>query len=812
MEKKKVFIIDGYGQIFRSYYAFMQNPLTDRNGNNVSAVFGFFVTVMSLIRQYQPDYFVVALDSKGKTFRHEMYPLYKANRAKTPEDLHAQVDMIKTIMDKIHMANFSKQGMEADDIIATITKNSTELGFESVMVTGDKDLLQLVNDSVFALRPPRKGEHEYRLCKDKEVLELFGVRPDQIIDYLTILGDSSDNVPGIAGIGEKGAVKLLTDFGTLDSIYDNVMSVSSSLQTKLLNAKDSIELSRNLIKLKDDIFDASEIDLAYFDTHNINWEEAVRLFNNLGSSKLVNHAKNMLPKGTVVSLSSLEETEKNETNVISCENIDINLDDPEKLIGFDLKEKIKQYKKKGIEAKAYFDISLAAWMIDSNSSRYSLNDLKEKYLDPSYDDIEATKKLYFILSDKLEKSNLRELYDSLENPLISILAEMEDQGIKLDILKLKEFEKSLSEQCLEIEKDIYTICGHPFNLNSPKQLQEVLFVERDLPTSKKTATGFSTDSDVLEELSNTTEDPIPPLILRYRTLTKLSSVYTQALYDLADSDTRIHTSFLQTGTATGRLSSKNPNLQNIPVRTEEGRKIRDAFVSKSGYTLLSADYSQIELAVLAHLSQDKELCSSFINADDVHRKTASLIFNVFEELVTPEQRRIAKTINFGVIYGMSAFRLSQDLKISRKEASSFIDTYFERYSQVSSFIEKTKQEALEKGYVQTALGHKREVPEIKSVNKNIKAQGERIAVNTVVQGTAAEIVKLAMISISKEIKKHGYDAKLLLQVHDEVILEVKNECLEEVKELVRTCMENAMKLSVPLRVGIETGVSWGLFH
>lgn len=801
---KQVFVIDGYGQIYRSYFAFMQNPLRDRNGNNVSAIFGFFNTIMSLLRQYGPKYLVIALDSKGKTFRHEMYPLYKANREKSPEDLYQQIDRIAEILDAMHIAHIAQTGMEADDIIATIAKNASEQGLETVMVTGDKDLLQLVRESVSALRPPRKGEHEYRLCHDAEVKEIFGVTPSQIVDYLTILGDSSDNVPGIAGIGEKGAVKLLSDYESLTKAYENLENIKGAMKAKLEASKDTIELSRNLIMLKDDLFEKT--DFSDFEVSSIDWSEGVRQFTLMGSDKLVASAKRMLGKDVQVSLTS-----KTETEIKIPENFHVDLNNPQKLIGYDLKEKIRDLKKNGVEAKPYFDVMIAAWMLDSNSGKYSLDDICLKYLQTNeISTEEAIGKLYYILLQKLKDQKLEEVFFNMEMPLISVLVDMEDQGIILNKDKLSAFGNDVQKESSEIEQAIYDLCGHPFNLNSPKQLQEVLFVERDLPTGKKNSTGFSTDSDVLEELANKTEDPVPALILKYRALSKLMSTYINTLPDLCDSDNRVHTTFLQTGTATGRLSSKNPNLQNIPIRTDEGRRIRDAFVPREGCKLLSADYSQVELAVLAHISDDPELKGAFRNGDDVHRETASLIFGLFPEMVTPNQRRIAKTINFGVIYGMSAFRLAGDLGIPVKQAQSFIDTYFERYEKVASFIENTKKQAKETGFVSTANGHIRAIPDINSANFNVRSAAERMAVNSVIQGSAAEIVKKAMITLNQRLEP--YKSRLLLQVHDELILEVPEDELEKVKDLVERTMTESSFLSIPLRVGIEVGNSWGEMH
>ena len=401
----------------------------------------------------------------------------------------------------------------------------------------------------------------------------------------------------------------------------------------------------------------------------------------------------------------------------------------------------------------------------------------------------------------------------MEMPLLSVLFNMEENGILLDVPKLESFGRELENEIEAVQQDVYTICGKTFNLNSPKQLQEVLFVDRNLPTGKKTKSGFSTDSDVLEELTLSTEDPVPALLLRYRALSKLLSTYVQALPEMIEKSTgRIHTTFLQTGTATGRLSSKNPNLQNIPIRTEEGRRIRDAFVPSPGCRLMSADYSQIELVVLSHVTGDINLRNAFIEGNDVHRETAARIYGIFPEMVTPEQRRAAKTINFGILYGMSAFRLAHDLKIPRKDAQRFIDTYFEQYSGVSAFIESTKKKAKEDGFVRTEMGHIRYIPEIRSSNKPVLAAAERMAVNTVIQGTAAEIMKKAMLSIHAAMNERKLKSRILLQVHDELIFEVPEDEISQMEELVKKCMENAYELSVPLRVEVETGRSWGEMH
>ena len=862
-DKKRVFIVDGYGQIYRSYFAFMNNPLKDREGNNVSAVYGFFNTIMSLIRQYSPEYLVVAMDAKGKTFRHEMYDQYKANREKTPEDLHAQIPVIDSFLDGMHIPHFSRVGMEADDIIATIARKASENGIETVMVTGDKDLLQLVRSDVFALRPPRKGEKEYRLCAQAEVRELFGVGPEQIIDYLTILGDSSDNVPGINGIGEKGAVKLLSEYGSLAKAYESIASLPKGIAAKLEASRDHVALSRTLVTLRDDVLADDQIDFSHFETSLIDWKEAMRLFRSIGSESLVKAAQRLVPasqfsleaeepeeekpeeetpvdteeKGAKAdeldaALSELKEgspvglqvllSEEDEMRAyiveirITCDGRTVLVLQPDdkvksvlqkhlpglRVIGHDLKSAFKALRIWGLkDIVPYADTMLAKWLLETSVSRFDAEDCCT-----SFNTLSSLEK-------NLEEKGLLSLFREMEMPLCDILCNMEMQGILLDCSSLKTLETEIEAQIEEVLSDVYELCGKTFNLNSPKQLQEVLFVDRNLPTGKKTKSGFSTDSDVLEELSYSTEDPVPALILRYRILSKLLGTYVKTLPELVNPRTgRLHTTFLQTGTATGRLSSKNPNLQNIPVRTDEGRKIRDAFVPKEGCTLMSADYSQIELVVLSHVSGDVNLRSAFLEGNDVHRETAARMFDIFPEMVTPEQRRMAKTINFGIMYGMSSFRLAGELKISRKSAQEFIDRYFERYSGVSAFIEKIKAQAYEDGFVRTAMGHIRYIPEIKSSNKTVRSTAERVAVNTVIQGTAAEIMKLAMIAIDRRMKENGLESRMLLQVHDEVIFEVPESEVEEMKDLVRTCMENAMALSVPLKVGLETAGRWGEMH
>ena len=932
---RKLYVIDGYSLIYRSYFAFISRPFKDSQNRNVSAVYGFFSTLMMLLDSNDIDYLVVAFDSKGPTFRHEIYPEYKANRNPTPEDLHPQIPIIMDILEKSGIKYYDKQEMEADDIIATFNKSAEEQGIETVIITSDKDLMQLVNKDTSVLRPSKKGVKEYQMCKEEQVIESYGVKPSQILEYLIMLGDSSDNIPGIKGIGAKTASKLLSEFGSLDAIYQNLEKLSKGLRNKFIEGKDGIELSRKLITLKDDVFKPNDIDYKEYEIKKINWDDAASSFQAIDSKNLVSRAHKLALKlgnsvssypeveeepkvkknkslqmglfddeefskeeepkiiipvlknnyeaittveGLVKALNRVEkgtimafDLETTSLDVMNCKIVGFSFcfdidkawyvvlqaggttymdweevkpiltDKLEKaqIVGQNFKYDYKVLKRWGITIdKIYFDTMIAAWMLNSSSGVYNMDDLSsrelgyktvefhevvekgktfdsvplEKAVRYGAEDSQVTFALYKKFKVELEKNKLDNLFYSLEMPLVKVLGNLELEGIILDKNKINEFDAQIVKEIEEVENKIFSECGQTFNVSSPKQLQEILFVTRNLSPGRKTKSGYSTDTKVLTELARNNEDIIPKLVLEYRSLVKLRG-YSKGLPLLINKRTkRIHPQFLQTGTATGRLSCKNPNLQNIPIRTEEGRKIRGCFIPKPGYTFLSADYAQIELMVLAHFSKDENLISSFKNKEDVHKMTAVLIFNESPENVTPQQRRIAKTINFGVMYGMSAFRLSNELEISRKEAKTFIDSYFERYKGVNNFINKTKIDAQENGFVSTLLGHVRKVDEIRSANKVEQAAGERIAVNTIIQGTAAEIMKKAMIGISDKFFKENLQSKMLLQVHDELIFEVLEEEKEQVVKIVKEEMENAMKLLVPLRCSIEFGKDWGDMH
>ncbi len=953
-DKDRMYILDAYGLIYRSYFAFISRPLINRRGENVSALFGFFKSLHAIFAEYHPNLFLAALDSRTPTFRHEMYGEYKATRDKTPEELHAQIDKIEEILTAMKIPILRENGFEADDIIASVCAKAKAEQRQCVIISGDKDLMQLVDKNVTMLKPGKVKAWEE--CGEDEVKEQWGVKPELMLDLLSLVGDTADNVPGVKGIGPKTAVKLLEEYGSLDGIFANVEKLKGSLKTKIETGKEDAYFSKKLIALN---YTIKLENLKSYSCANLNYEAAVRLFINeelpniarLYSSgiKAINKENNpqivtqtgmqentktdktetaaaqnqdtvfeLLPKenydgidlpqnkGNYICVNTAKElfdivdkavlqgiaaydcetTSLNPLEAKLCgfslalktgeafyiplkapvpelgetEPVLISFEDAQKAVSklftskitlvmhngkFDIEAALCSGIFKGSSGSYHdteklnfmlFDTMVAAWLLDPNRSSYGMDKLAEtilgvktvKFTDLvkknenfasvplkkavfyAAEDADITLRLYEKFAPLIKANNFEKLFYDLEMPVTLLLSKMEIAGIHLKKEELQTFSQELGIEIEEAEKDIYRLAGHEFNIASPKQLQEVLFIERKLPTGKKTKTGYSTDTSVLEELA--IEDPIPAKILDYRALTKLKSTYTDALPKTADTKNRIHTSFIQTGTATGRLSSRDPNLQNIPIRGNEGRKIRTAFQAEEGFNLISADYSQIELVILAHLSNDKNLTEAFNLGIDVHAKTASLIFGIEIEKVTADMRRIAKTINFGVMYGMSAFRLSNALRIPRKQAKEFIDAYFETYSGVSQFMNKICLQAEKTRSVQTILGRRRFLPAINSRNKVEKAAAERVAVNTPIQGSAADIVKKAMIAVDKVITEQKLNAKILLQVHDELILECAEAETEKVKSIVKEQMENVIKLSVPLRVSIESGKSWGDFH
>lgn len=932
-EADTVYILDSYGLIYRAYFALINHPLTNISGQNISAVVIFFRNLKALLSKYKPSFLAAAFDSRTPTFRHEMYAEYKATRQKTPEDLHAQVPWIEEILNSLGVPVLRADGFEADDIIASVAEKCRKEKRPCRILSGDKDLLQLVDAHCKEMQPD-KANGGWLTDGTEEVIQKWGLGPEKILDYLSLTGDSADNVPGVKGVGDKTALKLLSQYQTLDGIYAHADEIKGALGEKIRAGKEDAYFSKKLITLRTDVPVAINFD--DFTTDNLNYAAAAELLKKFGALAVAKsyataetdaapNAKSS-PSQNVQNIQQNTEAEqvavpikKNSGNYRAVTNIaelkkfiDETLESGEKtvafdtetdslnaheanLVGFSLCTKTGEavyipvilpggmFAPETIEKRAVLeqisrilknpgmtlvmhngkfdlevlatnglseepecriaDTMIAAWILDpgaTGKSPYGLEYLSEKILGLagiefadivkkgqtfadvpleqafSYgaEDADFTWQLWNYYSVKIREAGLEKLFFETEMKILPILAKMERSGIHLDKKTLEEYSVELAADIEKMKAKIYEEVGHEFNIASTKQLQTVLFEERNLVPGKKTKTGYSTDTAVLEELAERTSDPVPQAILDYRSYTKLQSTYVETLPRLTDRNARIHTSFLQTGTATGRLSSKDPNLQNIPVRNEAGRRIRSAFTAVPGTVLISADYAQIELVVLAHLSGDKNLSKAFIDGTDVHKSTAALIYGISPEEVTPQMRRFAKTVNFGVMYGMSAFRLSNELGISRTEAKNFIDQYFATYADVKAFIAKTIEKAQQNGYVETITGRRRQTADINSKNKLIQQAAQRIAINTPIQGSAADIVKTAMISVDEAIKKTHSPLKMLLQVHDELIFECPDDSttVENAVSLIKNCMENAIKLKVPLRVSIETGTNWGEFH
>ncbi len=912
---KTLFLLDGYSIIYKSYWAFISRPLTDRNGNNISAYYGFFQTLFHILKENKMDGLAVTMDERVPTFRHIMYPQYKANREKTPEDLHKMVNPIRETLKRMNIPVVSKAGFEADDVMASLCRKAGENGWKTVIVSGDKDLCQLVSDHVSILRPPKKkGDSHYTMMDRDGVRAEYGVYPEQIADYLSLLGDAADNVPGVSGVGDKTAVRLLSEYVTLDGIYRHLDAFSPKERQKLEAGRDDAYLSKKLVVLSTDALD-DNFDMESLKCSNFTISRAADDFEERNLKSLVIRAKArkddpeaeesstplreekksepllkeseryLLEKGSYRTVTTLSEIDSDFASAadfrggimslfllsqdylpsspllgfaysiepLSATYVPIGhggITQKEfktlfekyfstgkiKVIAHSAKPVIRILCAMGIDVTLQSDTMISSWLVSSNDGAYNLDILVGKYfsqtllslsdlssgadlsgVDPSllarYSSLRAdyTYRLERVISRRMTEKGLDKLYHDMELPLVKVLSKMEDEGIYLSQEKITELKETTDRRVGELEEAIYLLAGYRFNINSTIQLSKLLYDERKLEPGKKTMRGYSTDTETLEGLRKS-GDPIIGYLLEYRQLSKLKSTYIDVLPTLRDSSGRVHTTFLQTGTATGRLSSRSPNLQNIPVRTDEGRMIRSAFVPGEGNIFISADYSQIELVVLSWMSGDDALREAFLSGEDVHRYTAAMIFNKSMDDVTSSERRVAKTINFGIMYGMSAFRLSNELDITRTEAKEFISRYFERYNHVKDFVEKTVKDAEKNGFVRTHWGHVREILGINSQSKTEKAAAERTAVNTVIQGTAAEIMKMAMLAISKALEEEKLDARLLLQVHDELIFEVKESDAERLEALLREKMEGAAVLSVPLKVSVERGHSWGDMH
>ncbi|WP_157149816.1 DNA polymerase I [Brachyspira pilosicoli] len=924
--KKTFLIIDAFGILYRYHFIFLKRPLINSKGQNVSSINGFLRTYFSLINTYPADYTAIALDSSRKTFRSEIYKAYKENRESMPDDLRSQIPILYNLIDALGITRIVLDNYEADDIVGCIAQNNKKENIKTIIYSPDKDILQLVDENTKVIASNKDNElieYDINMVKEKR-----GVYPNQIIDLLSLMGDASDNIPGVKGIGEKTALKLLEEYDTLDNIYKNIDSIKGKIQEKLIADKDNAYMSYELATIKREIEELN-IDYKEIEKNKINIDEVNKILDDLelkqirdkinsyiyGSSSKKKEEKVQISKQTKQETNAEDNTEKtivvsnakdnnakyylieNETELQNLLN-DINakklvcidfettgldtltdeiigisfaikskeafyLDlsgrtniDKEackklvfdtlakediKIIGHNLKYEYKMMR--AIDKKMgnmYFDTMVAAYLINPSRGRYNMDDLALSYLsyntikysditdnakktlldvelkdvvEYACEDADITFRFYEYFAPLLNTYNLEDLFFNVEMPLISVLADMEFDGVYISTEKMKSLSEEYASLLEKTKAKIYEKAGEEFNLQSPKQLEYILFEKLKINSTKKTKTGaYSTDEEVLRELAQ--REKIAEYMLTYRKYSKLKNTYLDVFPTLVHKKTnRIHASFNQTVTATGRLSSSEPNLQNIPARGDEGKDIRNTFIAEKGNVLIAADYSQIELRLLAHFSNDPVLVEAFKNNDDIHRKTAMKIYSVSKEHVTPSMRNTAKIINFSIIYGKTAFGLSKELNISRKEADDFIKSYFSTYSQVKPFCEKVIEDVKAKGYVRTMLGRIRDLSKtINSSNAVVRNEAERMALNTLIQGSAADMIKVAMIAIHKEFKNHFKTAKIVMQVHDELVVEVSEKESDKAMTIMKEIMEHSVKTNVPITVDIHKGLSWGDIH
>lgn len=871
---KKLMIIDGSSLLFRAFFALP--PLKSALGTPTNAVYGFLTMLIKLYEEIHPDYIAVAFDKGRQTFRTEMYSEYKGNRPDAPEDLRPQFSLIQDVLKAMGICVIEEEGFEGDDILGSLSKKfaSSELAVQ--IITGDRDNLQLVSDCSHVFLT-KKGISDMLEITLENMQDLYGYGPDKVIQMKALMGDSSDNIPGVPGVGEKTAFKLISEYGDLESIYENIDTISGKkLKERLLENKELAFLSRDLATIKTDMDFSYELDDFVQQFH---LSEVKPMFESLGFTKLTPRLSQImgtddgfedmgglfavqeevsldeLVDGTALTESFYEGKTiavhvvlsghapfrsivniylSNGDVVVKTDGSDIDLlthvlngaaivvttqaKELLEVLGTDAPADIRLFNDNG-EARIH-DVSLMAYLLDPTRTNYGYLYLTERFSVSSIAtgsvDVECVSMVKALLAmnnaalDTIRSNDLWNLYNAIELPLIHTLLVMEKNGIYIDPDKLADTTVRFKTELELVQQEIYKIAGETFNINSPKQLGIILFEKMNLPVIKKTKTGYSTDAEVLDMLRN--ESPIVEKILQYRTIAKLVSTYLEGLAVLINPNThRIHTTFNQMVTATGRLSSSEPNLQNIPVRTEKGREIRALFYPGEGFdTLVSADYSQIELRILAHLSGDKALIKAFTEGKDIHRFTAAEVLGKAQEEITSEERSHAKAINFGIIYGISDFGLSRDLGITRAEAKNYIDLYFSRYPRVKEYMDNMVKEAHETGKVRTMFGRLRELPDINSRNFNRRSFAERTAMNTPIQGTAADIIKLAMNKVESLLEEKGFTSRLLLQVHDELVLEVINDELEAVKALLKETMECVVDLQVPLIVDVHDAENWAL--
>lgn len=867
-KQKRFLVLDGSSLIFRAFYALP--GLSDSHGQPTGAIFGFSNMLTKLMAEQQPDLMVLAFDKSRHTFRTERYADYKGTRDKTPEELLSQFPLLREFAANMGIPFLEKDNYEADDIIGTLATQAAAKGYDVRVITGDRDALQLVRPNLRVLLT-KKGISEIKDYDTAAFEEEYGFEPLKLIDLKGLMGDTSDNIPGVPGVGPKTASKLLLAYGSVENVLAHVGEVSGkklkeNLQTYADQARLSKELATIELHVPDLTFAEEDYRIqpdmekmqAFCDDHELRavWRNFERLYGpaelaldldggengvaaqdlsyDLWDEAAVKTAarapylavsgifSGLAPFASLEGLAVVAGPDAEKAGFVARDSAAFPallqlLESDQQAVVFGL----KRYDQAGLWGqKAFFDVELAAYLLEPERSKYALSELSQKYLQEaapeSFDDekaqavweAKAISRLYPLLGAKLEEEKLTHLMDTIELPLVEVLAAMEQNGVYVNRAHLAEKTEEVAGRLQKIEAAIYEMAGHDFNLNSPKQLGVVLFEELGLPVRKKTKTGYSTNAEVLESLR--LEHPIIEQILAYRLWSKLKSTYLDGIAGLIRTDTgRVHTNFNQTVTATGRLSSSDPNLQNIPVRTEEGRMIRALFEPGEGYDcLLSADYSQIELRLLAHMSGDENFIDAFKRGQDIHARTAAEVFGIPLDEVTPELRRHAKAVNFGIVYGISDFGLARNLHISRKEAGDYISRYFTRYPGVRAFMDKVVAEAHETGYVTTMFGRRRELPAIKSRNFNQRMLAERMAMNTPIQGTAADVIKLAMIAAYRKLREAGVKSRILLQVHDELVLEVKESELETVQAILHEAMEHVVSLSVPLSIDVHWGRNW----
>jgi len=892
-KRKTLYLIDGSSYIFRAFFGVRQQLSTSK-GFPTNALYGFINMLQKVIREEKPDYLVVAFDSPDKTFRHKIYPNYKANRDAPPEELSRQFPYFEPLVKAYGLSSIRRPGFEADDIIGTLAKKGKQKGLEIVIVSGDKDMMQLISPHIYMLDTMKNKKF-----MDKEVVEKFGVQADKVVEVMGLMGDSSDHIPGVAGVGPKTAAELIRKFGSIEALYKRIDEVEKkNVKEKLERDKENAFMSRELVcidtamdlEFNSDLMKLGKVDSAklkkmFEEFEFVSFLEGMQ--DGTANSLKIDRSeyKTILTEKSFNDL--IESLEKKKSFAFDVETtskrpvwarlvgISFSFEDgnafylplahrylgvPEQLEFKVVRERLKQiFEDKSIKKCGHnikydlivmsnegialdgvdFDTMIASYLLNPSSRGHGLDALTMEYFghknltykemtgtgskEIGFDEVEVDRATEYAAEDsdmtwrlkgKLQpqlKDSTLKLYKEIELPLLEVLAEIELNGVYVDRKLLKELSSKIDKQLLHLEKDIYVLADEEFNINSPKQLSVILFEKLKLPVVKKTKTGYSTDVSVLEQLA--VEHKLPEQVLSYRQLAKLKSTYVDALPgEIFENTGRVHTSFNQTVAATGRLSSSNPNLQNIPIRSDMGKEIRKAFTAEGDNMLLSADYSQIELRILAHLSKDKALKNSFDKGEDVHARTAADIFGSSLEQVDENSRRMAKAVNFGIIYGLSAFGLSRQLNISRKDAQDFIDRYFSLYSSVKDFMDNTIAEARECGYTLTMFNRRRYLPDLKSDNRQVRESAERIAINSPIQGSAADLIKVAMIQVSKNLKKIKLNSKMILQVHDELLFECPIQEKKEIESLVCKEMEGACTLSVPLVVDIGWGKNWNEAH